>query len=90
MPNLNKIRGHSGRGGAVGGGSGLTRGGGAGVAQRPTYGALSRQHASDPRLQAGTSRLRFQAPPARGTTVTSSNEVTHTIIMLRTQYRNLN
>ena len=74
MPNLNKIRGHSARGGAMGAGSGLPRGGGA--PQRPTYGALSRQHASDPRLQAGSSRLRFQAPPpARGSTVTASTEV---------------
>lgn len=69
MPNLNKIRGHNGRGGAMGG---LGRGAvGVGAPQRPVYGALSRQHASDPRLQAGSSRLRFQAPPSRGTTVSS-------------------
>ncbi len=69
MPNLNKIRGHSARGGAMGG---LGRGAvGAGAPQRPVYGALSRQHTSDPRLQAGSSRLRFQAPPSRGTTVSS-------------------
>ena len=56
----------------MGGASGLSRGGmGAGALQRPSYGALSRQHTSDPRLQAGSSRLRFPGPPARGTTVSS-------------------
>jgi hypothetical protein len=46
MPNLNKIRGHNGRGG-MGGGS-MGRGLGS-QAQRPAYGALSKQHNSDPR-----------------------------------------
>lgn len=70
MPNLNKIRGQSARGGGAMGG--LGRGAiGSGVPQRPVYGALSRQHTSDPRLQAGSSRLRFQGPPSRGTIVSS-------------------
>jgi len=46
MPNLNKIRGHN-RGGL--GSSSIGRGLGS-QPQRPMYGALSKQHNSDPRL----------------------------------------